>query len=166
MQQKKQISDLTSEEAAIELKDLAQILAKANQDYHGKDAPELSDADYDALKRRNTDIEARFPDLKRTDSPSDQVGAPVTSGFSKITHVVPMLSLGNAFSDEDVDDFDGRIRNFLGLAGDAPLDFTAEPKIDGLSLSLRYEGGRLVQAAQVVVSQAAPDQNTPSPDAE
>ncbi|MGR3838900.1 MAG: NAD-dependent DNA ligase LigA [Cognatishimia sp.] len=147
MQQKKQISDLTSEEAAIELKDLAKILAKANQDYHDKDAPELSDADYDALKRRNTDIESRFPELKRTDSPSDQVGAPVTSGFSKITHVVPMLSLGNAFSDEDVDDFDGRIRNFLGLAGDAPLDFTAEPKIDGLSLSLRYEGGRLVLAA-------------------
>lgn len=147
MQPDKDISQLTEAEAREELARLAKVLAQANAAYHTHDAPELSDADYDALKQRNAAIEAAFPALKRADSPSDQVGAPVASGFSKIEHAVPMLSLGNAFTDEDVLDFDGRIRNFLGLSADAPLQFTAEPKIDGLSLSLRYEAGKLVQAA-------------------
>ncbi|MCH2249502.1 MAG: NAD-dependent DNA ligase LigA [Cognatishimia sp.] len=147
MQLEKDISQLSEAEAREELAQLAEVLAQANAAYHTHDAPEVSDADYDQLKRRNTALEAAFPALKRSDSPSDKVGAPVASGFSKIDHVVPMLSLGNAFSDEDVTDFDGRIRSFLGLAADAPLKFTAEPKIDGLSLSLRYEGGKLIQAA-------------------
>ena len=147
MQPEKDISQLSEAEAREELAQLAEVLAQANAAYHTHDAPEMSDADYDRLKRRNTALEAAFPALKRSDSPSDKVGAPVASGFSKIDHVVPMLSLGNAFSDEDVTDFDGRIRSFLGLAADAPLKFTAEPKIDGLSLSLRYEGGKLMQAA-------------------
>lgn len=147
MQPEKDISTLSASEARDELARLAKVLAQANTDYHTLDAPELSDAEYDRLKRRNAEIERAFPDLKRSDSPSEQVGAAVASGFSKVEHVVRMLSLGNAFTDEDVQDFDGRIRNFLGLAADAPLKFTAEPKIDGLSLSLRYEGGQLVQAA-------------------
>ncbi|MDC0737077.1 NAD-dependent DNA ligase LigA [Cognatishimia sp. SS12] len=147
MTKKKPISELTEAEARAELETLAAALTKANQAYHGADAPELSDADYDALKQRNLAIESAFPALKRADSPSDQVGAPVTSGFGKITHVVPMLSLGNAFDDEEVSQFTARIRAFLSLAPDAPLAFTAEPKIDGLSLSLRYENGKLVQAA-------------------
>ena len=147
MQPEKDISTLSASEARDELARLAKVLAQANTDYHTLDAPELSDAEYDRLKRRNAAIERAFPDLKRSDSPSEQVGAAVASGFSKVEHVVRMLSLGNAFTDEDVQDFDGRIRNFLGLASDAPLKFTAEPKIDGLSLSLRYEGGQLVQAA-------------------
>lgn len=147
MQPEKDISTLSASEAREELARLAKVLAQANTDYHTLDAPELSDAEYDRLKRRNAAIERAFPDLKRSDSPSEQVGAAVASGFSKVEHVVRMLSLGNAFTDEDVQDFDGRIRNFLGLVADAPLKFTAEPKIDGLSLSLRYEGGQLVQAA-------------------
>lgn len=147
MQPEKDISQLSEADAREELAQLAEVLAQANAAYHTHDAPEISDADYDRLKRRNTALEAAFPALKRNDSPSDKVGAPVASGFSKIDHVVPMLSLGNAFSDEDVADFDGRIRSFLGLTADAPLKFTAEPKIDGLSLSLRYEGGKLIQAA-------------------
>ncbi len=137
---------LTEEEAAQELARLAEVLAQANADYHQADAPRLTDAEYDALKRRNAAIEARFPNLKRGDSPSDQVGAAPVEGFGKITHAVRMLSLGNAFSDEDVADFDQSVRKFLGL-GDGALTYTAEPKIDGLSLSLRYENGQLVQAA-------------------
>ena len=115
--------------------------------YHRDDAPEMSDAEYDALKTRNRAIEAQFPHLKRSDSPSDQVGAAPSEAFSKITHAVRMLSLSNAFNDEDIAEFDTRIRRYLGLSETAPLAFTAEPKIDGLSLSLRYEKGRLVQAA-------------------
>lgn len=133
--------------AATELARLAQLIGAANQAYHTEDAPELSDAEYDALKLRNAQIELRFPHLKRADSPSEQIGGPVAEGFSKITHEVRMLSLGNAFNSEDVTEFDGRIRKYLGLVEDAPLAYTAEPKIDGLSLSLRYEGGRLVYAA-------------------
>lgn len=141
------IADLTEDEAREELARLAKELLRANQLYHTEDAPELSDAQYDALKRRNIEIEARFPDLKRADSPSDQVGARVSDGFAKVTHAVRMMSLGNAFDDTDVSDFDRSIRNYLGLDLDAPLAYTAEPKIDGLSLSLRYEHGDLVQAA-------------------
>ncbi len=141
------VDALSRAEAQQELEALAQELAAANAAYHRDDTPEISDADYDVLKRRNADIEARFPDLKREDSPSEKVGGPLAEGFSKITHEVRMLSLGNAFSAEDVTEFDARIRKYLGLAADAPLSYTAEPKIDGLSLSLRYEDGDLVYAA-------------------
>jgi len=123
------------------------VLAVANAAYHTDDAPEISDAEYDALKRRNAEIEARFPQLKRSDSPSEQVGAPVAEGFSKVRHAVSMLSLANAFDAEEVAEFDARIRKYLGLGPEAHLAYTAEPKIDGLSLSLRYEKGVLVQAA-------------------
>ncbi len=139
------LDKMTEAQAAKELQRLASILAKADIAYHQNDAPDISDAEYDALKRRNMAIEARFPDLKLPASPSDKVGAPVASGFGKVTHAVPMLSLSNAFSDEDIFDFDERVRKFLGIAGQ--VAYTAEPKIDGLSLSLRYENGRLVQAA-------------------
>ena len=140
------IIDLTPEAAAQELERLAHLLTFANIAYHGDDAPHLTDAEYDALKRRNMAIEARFPELKRDDSPTDRVGAPASDGFSKITHAVRMLSLGNAFNDEDVADFNDRILRYLGIEGQA-IAYTAEPKIDGLSLSLRYENGALVYAA-------------------
>ncbi len=138
---------LSEAQAAQELADLAARLAQANRQYHTDDAPDLTDAEYDALKRRNAALEAQFPHLKRADSPSDQVGAAVADGFGKIRHAVPMLSLANAFAAEDVTEFDAGIRKFLNLGADAPLTYTAEPKIDGLSLSLRYERGLLVQAA-------------------
>ncbi len=141
------VADLTQADAMVELARLAEALGQANAAYHRDDAPLISDAAYDALKQRNAAIEARFPDLKRADSPSDQVGAVVADGFGKVPHAVRMLSLGNAFSDEDVTDFDERLRKYLGLSADQPLRYTAEPKIDGLSLSLRYEDGTLVQAA-------------------
>ncbi len=141
----KAVETLSEAEARAELDRLAAEIAAANRAYHTLDAPEISDAEYDALKRRNAAIEARFPALKRPDSPSDQVGATVAEGFGKVTHAVPMLSLENAFEDSDVADFDDRVRRYLNHEG--ALDYTAEPKIDGLSLSLRYEGGVLVQAA-------------------
>lgn len=143
----KSTADLGEEEARAELAHLAEQLSRANRAYHTEDAPEISDADYDRLKRRNAEIEARFPHLKRSDSPSDQVGAPVSDGFAKVRHVVRMMSLSNAFEDEDITDFDTSIRRYLGLGEGDPLSYTAEPKIDGLSLSLRYERGQLVQAA-------------------
>ncbi|HKK97898.1 MAG TPA: NAD-dependent DNA ligase LigA [Marivita sp.] len=141
------VEDLSETDAKSELAHLARLLGHANTAYHMKDAPEISDAEYDALKQRNLAIEARFPDLKRADSPSDQVGAAPADGFAKVQHAVRMMSLSNAFDDADVTDFDQRIRKYLGLSQDEPLAFTAEPKIDGLSLSLRYEDGKLVQAA-------------------
>ena len=140
-------ADMTEDQARAELERLAKALLRANRLYHAEDAPEISDAEYDSLKRRNAEIEAQFPHLKRADSPSDQVGARAADGFSKVTHAMRMMSLGNAFDDEDVGDFDRSIRKYLGLVAGAPLAFTAEPKIDGLSLSLRYEDGELVQAA-------------------
>lgn len=142
-----EISELTERQAREELARLAVLLAQANTAYHQADAPDMSDAEYDAIKRRNAAIEARFPGLKRPDSPSEQVGSAPADGFSKVAHSVRMLSLGNAFEDDDVAEFDQRIRRFLGLSDDTPLSFTAEPKIDGLSLSLRYEQGKLRQAA-------------------
>lgn len=145
MAAEKDLDQLTEVEARAELARLAQALLAANEAYHRLDAPEISDAQYDALKRRNAAIEARFPGLKRSDSPSEQVGGAVADGFGKVTHAVPMLSLENAFEDSDVTDFAARVRSFLGHSG--PLSFTAEPKIDGLSLSLRYEDGVLMQAA-------------------
>ena len=141
------VDDLTEAQARGELARLARVLERANTAYHTDDAPEISDADYDALKARNAAIEARFPDLRRADSPSDQVGAAPADGFAKVRHSIRMLSLGNAFEDADITEFDARIRRYLGLAGDATLAYTSEPKIDGLSLSLRYEGGQLLQAA-------------------
>jgi DNA ligase (NAD+) len=138
--------DLTPDQARAELARLADLIASADIAYHQKDAPEISDAAYDALKQRNARIEALFPDLKRADSPSEQIGAKLAEGFGKISHAVRMLSLGNAFTDEDITEFDDYIRKYLNL-GRADLAYTAEPKIDGLSLSLRYEGGVLVQAA-------------------
>ncbi|XDA99725.1 NAD-dependent DNA ligase LigA [Sulfitobacter sp. LCG007] len=147
MASQSEIDTLDEDAARAELAELAQRLAEANAAYHAEDAPRIADSEYDALKRRNAAIEARFPHLKRADSPSDVVGAAPAEGFSKIRHVVPMLSLGNAFDPEEVTEFDARIRKYLGLSADAPLSFTAEPKIDGLSLSLRYENGTLVQAA-------------------
>ena len=141
------IDDLNETQAAQELARLAGVLARANAKYHSEDAPEISDADYDGLKRRNVAIEAKFPHLKRADSPSEQVGAPVSETFSKITHAVRMMSLGNAFSGEDVADFLDTVRRYLGLRDEDGPAITAEPKIDGLSLNLRYEQGRLVHAA-------------------
>ncbi len=138
---------LTEAEATAELAHLAAEIARHDEAYHGNDAPEITDADYDALRRRNDALEAAFPALVRDDSPSKRVGAPVASGFSKVRHEAPMLSLGNAFDDEDVAEFDTRIRRFLGLKAEDPLAYTAEPKIDGLSLSLRYEKGQLKIAA-------------------
>ena len=133
--------------AAAELAGLAAAIAFHDMRYHGEDDPAISDADYDALVARNRALEAAFPALVREDSPSLRVGAPAAAGFGKVRHARPMLSLNNGFTDEDIEDFAARIRRFLSLGEDDELAFTAEPKIDGLSLSLRYEGGRLVQAA-------------------
>ncbi|MBM9595628.1 NAD-dependent DNA ligase LigA [Roseitranquillus sediminis] len=141
------VEELDEAEAKTELAELARQLDRANRAYHAEDSPEISDADYDALKRRNAAIEARFPFLKRADSPSEQVGAAPSEGFGKVRHARPMLSLDNAFEADEVREFDKRIRRYLGLMPDEPLRYTAEPKIDGLSLSLRYESGRLAVAA-------------------
>ena len=134
-------------EAAAELERLARDIAHHNRLYHGDDAPEISDAEYDALVRRNAELEAQFPHLVREDSPSRQVGAAPAAHLSKVRHALPMLSLDNAFSEEEVADFVGRVRRFLSLSGDEEVALTAEPKIDGLSCSLRYEKGELVLAA-------------------
>ena len=134
-------------QAKAELARLAPEIVRHDALYHGKDAPEISDADYDALRRRNLAIERRFPELVRKDSPSKSVGSGLLAKFGKITHGRPMLSLENAFSDEDVVGFVEAMRRFLKLGEGAPLALTAEPKIDGLSLSLRYENGKLVSAA-------------------
>jgi len=150
------VADVTAMDAKGLLADLADMLGQANAAYHTADAPVIDDAAFDALKRLNSAVETAFPALKRDDSPSEQVGAPVSEAFTKVTHAVRMLSLGNAFSDEDVADFAKSVRKFLNMAEDAPLPFTAEPKIDGLSLSLRGRqnlcqpaqcGGRVFAAA-------------------
>lgn len=141
----KPVEALTAEEAADELAALAGEIAAHDRAYHQDDAPTISDADYDALRRRNEAIEAHFPDLRLADGPSAKVGAPGRTGFRKVRHSVPMLSLGNAFAEEEVADFCDRVVRFLKL--DEPPDMLAEPKIDGLSLSLRYENGKLATAA-------------------
>ena len=141
------VSALTEREAKAELKRLAAEIAVHDRRYYQQDAPVVSDAEYDALRARNDAIEARFPELVRADSPSHRVGARPAGRFATVRHAVPMLSLANAFSDREVEDFVARIRRFLGLDSDDPLTFVAEPKIDGLSCSLRYEAGVLVNAA-------------------
>jgi len=138
---------LTAEAARVEVRSLTDAIEKANDAYHRQDAPEISDAEYDRLKRRLLALEAAFPELASDQSPTQKVGGALAEGFGKITHEIRMLSLGNAFEDEDVSEFDGRIRSYLGLDGAAALAYTAEPKIDGLSLSLRYEQGKLIHAA-------------------
>src|SRR6266851_6906244 len=141
------VAELTEAQAKAELKRLAAEIAAHDRRYYQEDAPTVSDATYDALRRRNEEIEARFPDLVREDSPSRRVGAQPSQKFAKVRHAVPMLSLGNAFADEEVAEFVERVRRFLRLAKDEKVTFTAEPKIDGLSCTLRYEGGRLVRGA-------------------
>ena len=134
-------------EAGRRLRVLATEIARHNRLYHDQDAPEISDADYDALVRENAALEAAFPHLVRPDSPTRQVGAAPSTALAKVTHAKPMLSLENAFSAEDVHEFVRRVRRFLSLSDDEPLALTAEPKIDGLSASLRYENGQLLLAA-------------------
>ncbi|MBC2774856.1 NAD-dependent DNA ligase LigA [Rhizobium sp. AQ_MP] len=141
------VETLTEEQARAELQRLAAEIAHHDALYHGKDLPEISDADYDALKRRNDAIEAEFPQLVRTDSPSQRVGAAPAGIFAQVVHARPMLSLDNTFSDEDVQDFVASVYRFLGQLPDSSIAFTAEPKIDGLSMSLRYENRKLVTAA-------------------
>jgi DNA ligase (NAD+) len=140
-------ADLTPAQAKAELKRLAVEIAAHDKRYYLEDKPTVTDAEYDALRVRNAAIEKRFPDLVRADSPSRRVGAAPTGKFKKVRHAVPMLSLDNAFADEDVADFVARIRRFLKLSDDEKIAFSAEPKIDGLSMSLRYEDGELVTAA-------------------
>jgi DNA ligase (NAD+) len=143
----KPVAELSEREAAEELKRLTAEIAHHDALYYRQDEPEISDADYDALRARNDAIEARFPHLVRDDSPSLRVGAVPVEAFGKVTHRVPMLSLGNVFDEEGLRDFLDRIRRFLGLPSTEGLAFTAEPKIDGLSITLRYERGVLVQGA-------------------
>jgi DNA ligase (NAD+) len=142
-----EVEDLSAEQAGEELAALAAKIAHHDALYHQQDKPEISDAAYDALRRRNDAIELRFPELKRGDSPSQKVGAAPAAGFSKVRHAIPMLSLGNAFAGEEVEEFVQRVRRFLNIKEGEPVEFVAEPKIDGLSCSLRYEHGKLVMAA-------------------
>jgi DNA ligase (NAD+) len=141
------VEKLSAEQAAAELARLAAEISRLDQAYYQADAPLVSDAEYDSLRRRNDAIEARFPALMREDSPNRRIGAAPAEGFRKVRHSRPMLSLDNAFEDEDVLDFEAKIRRFLGLKGDEAVEFVAEPKIDGLSIGLRYEDGRFVQGA-------------------
>ncbi|WP_406644469.1 NAD-dependent DNA ligase LigA [Aliisedimentitalea scapharcae] len=141
------VENLSPETAREEFLELQTLLWAANREYHSSDSPSISDAEYDAAKRRYLALIEAFPVLAASATQKDTVGAPVDDGFGKVTHDVRMLSLGNAFEDGDVQAFDASIRKYLGLSADAPLAYTAEPKIDGLSLSLRYEKGHLIQAA-------------------
>ena len=143
----KPVAELDEAKATFELKRLVSEIAHHDELYYREDAPEISDAEYDALRARNDEIEARFPHLVRDDSPSLRVGAAPVEAFGKVVHRVPMLSLGNVFDEDGLHDFLDRIRRFLGLQSLDGLAFTAEPKIDGLSITLRYEKGRLIQGA-------------------
>ncbi|MBQ7633785.1 MAG: NAD-dependent DNA ligase LigA [Alphaproteobacteria bacterium] len=142
----KEVKDLSRKEAEMELALLAQKIAAADTAYYQNDAPDLTDAEYDALKHRNTEIEAEFPDLVRIDSPSKRIGAAVQSKFNKIEHKFPMLSLGDVFSIAEVADFVMSVKRFLNVAGET-IDFMAEPKIDGLSFAARYENGFFISGA-------------------
>src|SRR3954468_3308707 len=141
------VAGLTKAQAKVELKRLAMELEEHDRRYYQQDAPTITDAEYDTLRQRLKAIEARFPELVTPDSPSQKVGAAPSGRFKKVRHALPMLSLDNAFADQDVVDFVGRIRRFLKLGEEEKIDFSAEPKIDGLSMSLRYQGGELVTAA-------------------
>jgi DNA ligase (NAD+) len=141
------VAELTKAQAKVELKRLALEIGRHDKAYYQEDAPKISDAEYDALRKRFNAIEARFPEFVTGESPSRKIGAAPSGKFRKVRHAVAMLSLDNAFADENVLDFAGRIRRFLKLDEDGKIDFSAEPKIDGLSMSLRYEGGVLVTAA-------------------
>ena len=143
----KPVDKLTKSEAEKELARLAKEIAEHDRRYYQEDAPTVSDAEYDALRQRNEAIEARFPGLVREDSPSKRVGAAPVERFGKVTHRVPMLSLGNAFDDDDVKDFVARMRRFLNLRDHDKVELVGEPKIDGLSITLRYEKGNFVQGA-------------------
>ena len=145
--QHQSVEKLSEDQAARELELLAVEISHHDRLYYQNDAPEISDAEYDALRLRNTAIESRFPNLMRPDSPSLRVGAPPSEQFEKVRHKVPMLSLGNAFSADDMTEFDDRVRRFLGLGAQDALAYTAEPKIDGLSLALTYKDGVLTMAA-------------------
>src|ERR1700735_3831644 len=140
------VDTLTKAQAKVELMRLALELEGHDKRYYQDDAPSVTDAEYDALRQRFNAIEKRFPEFVSSDSPSQKVGAAPSGRFKKVRHAVPMLSLDNAFAEQDVLDFAGRIERFLKLADDK-IEFSAEPKIDGLSMSLRYEGGELVTAA-------------------
>jgi len=140
------VADLTKAQAKVEHKRLALAIETNDRLYHQEDAPKITDAEYDALRQRFNAIEKRFPDFVSAESPSQKVGAAPSGKFKKVRHALPMLSLDNAFAEEDVRDFVGRIERFLKLK-DEEIAFSAEPKIDGLSMSLRYEGGELVTAA-------------------
>jgi DNA ligase (NAD+) len=141
------VADLTKAQAKVEHKRLTLEIERHDEAYYQDDAPKVSDAEYDALRKRFNSVEARFPEFVTSSSPSQKIGAAPSGKFKKVRHAVPMLSLDNAFAEEDVLDFVGRIRRFLKLSDDDSIDFSAEPKIDGLSMSLRYEEGELVTAA-------------------
>jgi DNA ligase (NAD+) len=138
---------LTQKQAAAEYARLQVEIQQHDKRYYQQDRPSVSDAEYDDLRKRYNAIEARFPDLRTLESLTLKVGAAPARGFKKVRHAVPMLSLDNAFAEEDVVEFVGRIRRFLKLTQDEPIAFSAEPKIDGLSMSLRYENGELITAA-------------------
>ena len=141
------IDELTEQQALSELKRIADEMAKADIAYYQNDDPYLTDAEYDALKRRNEEIEAKFPQLKIADGPSSRIGAPIKSEFGKVEHKIPMLSLGDIFSEEEVIDFTSSVNRFLGNETDNQITYSAEPKIDGLSFSARYEHGKFVKGA-------------------
>src|SRR6202521_5049471 len=142
-----EVATLTKAQARVEHKRLTLEIERHDRAYYQEDAPKISDAEYDGLRKRFNAIEKRFPEFVTSDSPSQKVGAAPSGKFKKVRHAVPMLSLDNAFAEQDVLDFVGRIQRFLKLGEDDGIDFSAEPKIDGLSMSLRYEGGELVTAA-------------------
>ena len=141
------VAGLSKAQAKVEHRRLALELEAHDRRYYQQDAPSVSDAEYDALRQRFNAIERKFPEFVSVESPSQKIGAAPSGRFKKVRHALPMLSLDNAFAEEDVVDFVGRIRRFLKLSEDAGIDFSAEPKIDGLSMSLRYESGELVTAA-------------------
>ena len=143
----KPVADLTDIEASEELAFLARALVAADAAYYDESEPLFTDADYDELRRRNKDVEAAFPGLIRDDSPTEHVGSAPSSDFAKVEHLVPMLSLDNAFNDDDVESFVQRMRRFLKLDATDKLAVTTEPKIDGVSANLLYHNGELVRAA-------------------
>src|SRR6204780_3218235 len=142
----KQPMKLTLAKARAEHARLGAEIAEHDRRYHGEDQPTISDAEYDQLRRRYTALEAAFPDLAGADSESGKVGSPPSEKFAKVRHAVPMLSLGNIFADEEVEEFCPPVRRLLGFGDPAALDLVPEPKIDGLSFNLRYENGQLVRA--------------------